>query len=87
MNKTYDFIIVECGFAGCVLANWLSEIPENQVLLLEASRLDSIWDFFIHMPARLSIPIGNRLYDWIYETEPEPFMNGRRIYQGRGKVL
>ena len=33
------------------------------------------------------MPIGNRFYDWIYETEPEPFMNGRRIYQGRGKVL
>ena len=68
-------------------ANRLSENPENQVLLLEAGRPDSIWDIFIHMPAGLSIPTGNRFYDWIYETESEPFMNGRRIYQGREKVL
>ena len=87
MNKTYDFIIVGGGSAGCVLANWLSENPENQVLLLVAGKPDSIWDIFIHMPAGLSIPIGKRFYDWIYETEPKPFMNGRKIYQGRGKVL
>ena len=87
MNKKYDFIIVGGGSAGCVLANRLSENPENQVLLIEAGRPDSIWDIFIHMPAELSTPIGNRFYDWIYQTEPEPFMNGRRIYQGRGKVL
>ena len=57
------------------------------MLILEAGRPDSIWDIFIHVPAGLSIPTGNRFYDWIFETEPEPFMKGRRIYQGRGKVL
>lgn len=87
MNKTYDFIIVGDGFTGCVLANWLSKNPEKEVLLIEVGWPDSIWDILINRPSGLSIPIGNRFYDWIYETEPEPFMNGRRIYQGRGKVL
>ena len=49
--------------------------------------MDSWWDLYIHMPAALSFPIGNRFYDWKYESEPEPFMNGRRIYHARGKVL
>src|SRR4051794_30548646 len=39
------------------------------------------------MPAALSFPIGNRFYDWKYESEPEPNMHGRRIYHARGKVL
>jgi choline dehydrogenase len=57
------------------------------VLVLEAGRPDSWWDLYIHMPAALSFPIGNRFYDWKYESEPEPFMNGRRVYHARGKVL
>ena len=42
---------------------------------------------FIHMPAALTFPIGSRFYDWKYESKPEPFMNGRRVYHARGKVL
>jgi choline dehydrogenase len=57
------------------------------VLLLEAGRSDFKIDPFIHMPAALTIPIGNRFYDWKYESDPEPHMNGRRIYHARGKVL
>ena len=85
--ETYDFIIIGGGSAGCVLANRLSADPTTRVLVLEAGRRDSLWDLFIHMPAGLSVPIGNPRYDWIYESEPEPHMNGRRIYHGRGKVL
>ena len=57
------------------------------MLVLEAGRPDYRWDVFIHMPAALTFPIGNRFYDWRYESEPEPFMNGRRVYHARGKVL
>jgi choline dehydrogenase len=55
--------------------------------VLEAGRPDYLWDVFIHMPAALAFPIGSRFYDWKYESEPEPFMNGRRVYHARGKVL
>ncbi|MCU1429631.1 MAG: choline dehydrogenase [Actinomycetia bacterium] len=83
----YEFIIVGGGSAGCVLANRLSEDPSTRVLVLEAGRPDYRFDVFIHMPAALSFPIGSRFYDWKYESEPEPFMHGRRIYHARGKVL
>ena len=87
MAKRYDFIIVGGGSAGSVLANRLSEDPTVSVLVLEAGRADWWWDVFIHMPAALAFPIGNRFYDWRYESEPEPEMGGRRVYHARGKVL
>ena len=83
----YDFIIVGGGSAGSALGNRLSADPANRVLVLEAGRSDYPWDVFIHMPAALPFPIGSRFYDWKYESEPEPFMNDRRIYHARGKVL
>jgi len=87
MSTQYDYIIVGGGSAGSALANRLSEDPKNRTLVLEAGRRDYKWDVFIHMPAALAFPIGNKHYDWMYESEPEPFMNNRRIYHARGKVL
>ena len=83
----FDFVVVGGGSAGSALANRLSADPDNKVLVLEAGRPDYRWDVFIHMPAALAYPIGSRFYDWKYETEPEPFMGGRRVYHARGKVL
>jgi choline dehydrogenase len=86
-EKQWDYIIIGGGSAGCALANRLSTDPNNQVLVLEAGRKDWRWDVFIHMPAALTYPIGSRLYDWKYNSEPEPFMGGRRVSHARGKVL
>jgi choline dehydrogenase len=83
----YDFVIVGGGSAGSALANRLSADGSNKVLVLEAGRSDYPFDVFIHMPAALTFPIGSRFYDWKYESEPEPHMNGRRVYHARGKVL
>ena len=86
-SPLYDFLIVGGGSAGCVLAHRLSDDPTKQVCVLEAGRVDYIWDLFIHMPAALTIPIGNKHYDWCYHSEPEPHMNNRKIFHARGKVL
>ena len=86
-STSWDYVIVGGGSAGSALAARLTEDASTRVLVLEAGRPDHIWDPFIHMPAALSFPIGNPRYDWMYRSEPEPFMNGRRVYHARGKVL
>ncbi len=87
MSEHYDYVVVGGGSAGSAIAARLSEDAETRVLVLEAGRSDFKIDPFIHMPAALPFPIGNPLYDWRYETDPEPHMNGRRIFHARGKVL
>jgi choline dehydrogenase len=86
-DSPYDYVIVGGGSAGSALGNRLSADPSTRVLVLEAGRSDWRIDPFIHMPAALTFPIGSRFYDWKYESEPEPFMHGRKIYHARGKVL
>ncbi len=87
MKETFDYVIVGGGSAGCALANRLSADPNNSVLVLEAGRPDYWFDVFIHMPAALMFPIGSKFYDWMYSSQPEPHMNGRRVTHGRGKIL
>jgi choline dehydrogenase len=84
-EQVYDYIIVGAGSAGCVLANRLSARPEARVLLLEAGGEDS--NPFIHMPAGLAQLVNNAHVNWHYYTEPEPELNGRKLYWPRGRVL
>ncbi len=79
----YDYVIVGAGSAGCVLANRLSE--KGSVLLLEAGPKDS--NLWIHVPLGYGKLFSRTDVNWAYESEPEPALNGRRIFTPRGKVL
>ena len=81
----YDYIIVGAGSAGCVLANRLSEDAAARVLLIEAGGRD--WHPYIHIPLGLGRMHDRRMFDWGYQTDPEPNLNNRRIEAMRGKVL
>jgi len=81
----FDYVIVGAGSAGCVLANRLTEDPRTRVLLLEAGPRDTnIW---IHIPLGYGKLFTKSEVNWGYESEPEPTLNGRRIFTPRGKVL
>ena len=87
MEKTYDYVIVGAGSAGCVLANRLSEDAGTSVLLLEAGGNDPFWDWRIRMPAALAYPMNGTRYNWDYHSEPEPHLDGRIMHCPRGRVL
>ncbi len=81
----FDYVIVGAGSAGCILAARLSEDPSVTVALLEAGGSDK--SIFIQMPTALSIPMNMPKYNWGFESEPEPCLNGRKLDCPRGKVL
>ena len=81
----FDYIIIGAGSAGCVLANRLSEDPDNSVLLLEAGGKDS--SLLIHMPAGVGQLISTDKVNWYYNTEQQKQLNDRPLFWPRGKVL
>jgi choline dehydrogenase len=82
---TFDYIVVGAGSAGCVLANRLTASGRHRVLLLEAGGHDR--HMWIHIPLGYGKLFSNKKVNWLYSSEPEPELDGRRIVQPRGKVL
>jgi choline dehydrogenase len=85
MAEAFDFIIVGSGSAGSVMAKRLSEDRKHTVLVLEFGGTDR--GPLIQMPSALSYPMSMQLYNWGFETEPEPHLNNRRLATPRGKVM
>ena len=83
--KTYDYIIVGAGSAGCTLANRLTENADVRVLIVEAGGWDR--DPWIHIPLGWGKILQQRRHDWMYFSEPEQRLNGRPIECARGKVV
>ena len=82
--QEFDYVIIGAGSAGCVLARRLIDAG-NSVCLLEAGPKDrSIW---IHLPIGYGKTMWHKRLNWRFETEPDPGMNGRRLYWPRGKTL
>src|ERR1700726_279391 len=81
----FDYVIVGAGSAGCVFANRLSADGKNSVLLLEAGPRDT--NLWIHVPLGYGRLFKEKTVNWMYQTEPEPGLDGRTVFQPRGKVL
>lgn len=81
----FDYVIVGAGSAGCVLAARLSEQPDVSVLLLEAGSHDR--RMLVSVPLAWPRVVQKRMYDWQYTSEPEPYLNGRRVILPRGKIV
>ena len=85
MSKRFDYIIIGAGSAGCVLANRLSKDKKNTVCVLESGPKSNSWK--VDMPSALLYTMHDPKYNWKYYSEPEPYLNNRRIFCPRGKMI
>jgi choline dehydrogenase len=85
LSETFDFIVTGAGSAGCPVAARLSESGRYRVLLLEAGGPDR--NPWIHIPLGYTKTYTDKRVNWMFESEPEAQLNGRTLYQPRGKVL
>ncbi|CAB3746661.1 choline dehydrogenase [Burkholderia puraquae] len=85
MTRSFDYVVVGAGSAGCVLANRLSDGGRHTVCLLEAGPADhSMW---IHVPIGYGKTMFHPVYNWGFHTDPDPNMHNRRLYWPRGRTL
>lgn len=82
----FTHIVVGAGSAGCVIASRLSEDAGTSILVLEAGPMDRSL-YMLRMPAALALPLESDRYNWFYHSEPEPHLDGRRVYYPRGRVV
>ena len=85
MRKSFDYIIIGAGSAGCVIANRLSKDKKTTVCVLESGPKNNTWK--VDMPSALLYTMHDPKYNWKYYSEPEPYLNNRRIFCPRGKML
>ena len=81
----FDYLIIGAGTAGCVLANRLSENPQNDVAIFEAGGNSDIWK--VNMPLALLYTMHDPKYNFKYYSKPEPHLNNRRLFCPRGKMI
>ena len=85
MKKYFDYIIIGAGSAGCVLANRISSKSSNEVALFEAGGDSNSWK--VDMPSALLYTMHDPKMNWKYYSEPEPYLNNRRLFCPRGKMI
>ncbi|VWB33745.1 choline dehydrogenase [Burkholderia arboris] len=85
MTRSFDYVVVGAGSAGCVLANRLSDGGRHTVCLLEAGPADNY--MWIHVPIGYGKTMFHPIYNWGFHTDPDPNMHNRRLYWPRGRTL
>ena len=84
-DDLFDYVIVGAGSAGCLLANRLSADPNTRVLLIEAGGTNK--NFWVDVPLGIPFLHGNPRFDWCYQSQPEPHLNGRTLPLPRGRGM